>query len=47
MVYVVKWTENGMNREMKFMLWKTAAIMLNRLIIDCHIYDAKVIRRRY
>lgn len=45
-IYIVKFTENGKKRELKYMLKKTAQIMLNRLILDCGFWDARLIKRR-
>ena len=46
MVYVVKWTENGKKRELVVQYKPLAIVMLNRLIIDCKHYDAKLVRRK-
>jgi len=46
MVYVVKWTENGKKREIVVQLRNTAVILLNRLILDCCHYDAKLVGRK-
>lgn len=46
MVYVVKWTENGMKRQIVVQLHTTAVILLNRLIVDCKHYDACIVGRK-
>jgi hypothetical protein len=46
MVYVVKWTENGKKRELVVQYKPLAIVMLNRLIIDCKHYDAKLVGRK-
>lgn len=46
MVYVVKWTENGKRRELNCLTRQFAVIMLNRVIIDCKHYDARLVERK-
>ena len=46
MAYAVKWTENGKKRELVMEYKPLAVIMLNRIIIDCHHYDAKLVSRK-
>jgi len=46
MVYVVKWTENGKKREISTIYQPLAIVLLNRLIIDCQHYDAKIVGRK-
>lgn len=46
MVYVVKWTENGKKRELVVCYKPLAVILLNRIIIDCKHYDAKLVGRK-
>jgi hypothetical protein len=46
MRYHVRWTDElGNKRDSAFYLRKTAVIFLNRLIIDCHRYDAHLVYR--
>lgn len=51
MTYAVKWTEvshtgNRIKRELTMQLKETAIVMLNRIIIDCHHYDAVLVVRK-
>lgn len=46
MYYVVKWTENGKRRKFTVQLRDTAVVLLNRLIIDCHHYDAVLVEKK-
>ena len=45
-MYKVSWTENEKKRELKFYIKKTAQVMLNRLILDCGYWDAKLTKVR-
>ncbi len=46
MMYVVKWTENGKKRELNCLTQQFAIVMLNRVIINCNHYDAKIVTRK-
>lgn len=46
MSYVVKWTENGKKRALHCLTQDFAIVMLNRIIVDCAHYDAKIVTQK-
>jgi hypothetical protein len=46
MMYVVKWTENGKRRQLNCLTREFAVVMFNRIIVDCHHYDAVLHKRK-